>query len=112
MKPNTDNLLTLALKVELTTESNRELDAEVAVALRLGEYAERNERGSLEDLGYPSMIRKDDYEASARRRGAYWFHSRSGISMRTAPEYTATEASRIRAAADLRAKAVFDQVAA
>jgi hypothetical protein len=108
----TDNLLTLALKVELTTEPNRELDAEVACSLRLGEYTHRNERGSIEDHGYPAMIPERDHWADWRKRGNYNFHSRSGTSMREAPRYTADDASRIKAAAALRAKAAFDQVAA
>lgn len=91
-----NHLLSLAIRIEALSCSDREVDAEIAVALRHGAYHEP------EDTGYPTMIRKDDYEADARKRGAYWFHSRSGISMRTAIEYTENEFGRRAAARMIR----------
>lgn len=94
-----NRLLELADRIEAMDRPDREVDAEIAVALRHGAYS------TDDDLGYPSMIRKDDYEASSRKRGAYWFHTRSGISMRTAIEYTENEFGRRAAAKLIRERA-------
>lgn len=71
----------LADRVEALSGPCRETDALIAVALNLGV------RGVTEDdHEYLSAIRKDDYCAA----GTYWFHCRSGKSLRTAEPYTAS----------------------
>jgi hypothetical protein len=72
-------LFDLALRVRTAPLPDRKLDAEIAVALNIGC------RGLLpDDHEYLSPVRGDDGCAP----GTYWFHCRSGKSLRTAPEFT------------------------
>lgn len=78
MRPD---LTTLAERVEAASGPDRGLDAEIAVALKIGA------RGLLpDDHEYLSRVRKADGCAV----GTYWFHCRSGMSLRTAEAYTAS----------------------
>ena len=79
--PNRHELIALAERWERAQAPDRELDADTAVALNIGA------RGVLpDDHEYLSRIRKDDGCAP----GTYWFHCRSGKSLRTALTYTAS----------------------
>lgn len=71
----------LALRIEALAGPCRETDAAIAVAIKLGCRA-----NLADDLEYLSMCRKDDDCAP----GTYWFHCRSGKSLRTAPMFTAS----------------------
>lgn len=72
-------LLALADRIEAASAPDRVLDAEIAVALKIGA------RGLLDDdHEYLSPVRKDDGCAP----GTYWFNCRSGKSLRTASEFT------------------------
>ena len=73
------DLLELAARIEAASGPDREIDARIAVALRLGC------RPNLpDDLEYLSLVRDDDFESA----GTYWFHCRSGKSLRTSLPYT------------------------
>ena len=73
------DLMALAEAVERAAEGSRDLDAAIAVGLRIGA------RGVLpDDHEYLSPIRKDD----GCTPGTYWFCCRSGRSLRTAPAFT------------------------
>lgn len=73
------DLFELAKRVEAASGPDRKLDAEIAVALKIGA------RGLLDDdHEYLTTVRADDSCAS----GTYWFNCRSGKSLRTAPEFT------------------------
>jgi hypothetical protein len=78
-------LLALAERVEKATGPSRELDALIGVAFQIG-----CRKGLPDDHEYLTAIRADDPEASAGRAGHYWFHCRSGKSMRSAEMYTAS----------------------
>lgn len=75
-------LLALAERVEAAAGPDRELDAEIAVALKVGA------RGLLpDDHEYLSTLCKDDYREGCPK-GGYWFHCRSGKSFKTASPFT------------------------
>lgn len=77
------DLLKLAERCEAATGPDRELDAAIEVALKVGCRA-----NLPDDLEYLSEISLSDYEARQRKAGHYWFHCRSGKSMRSADRYT------------------------
>jgi len=74
-------LLELAERVRASTGPDRELDAKIAVAVKW-----RARGPTADDHEYLSIPRKDDGCAP----GTYWFHCRSGMSLRTAPEWCAS----------------------
>ena len=78
-KYNSEKLAELAARILSAPKLDRALDAEIAVVLNIGA------RGLLpDDHEYLSTVRRDDGCAP----GTYWFHCRSGKSLRTAPEFT------------------------
>lgn len=72
------DLTTLIAKLEVAQIGSRELDAEIAVAIF-------SEPSPSDDLIYAKVPHADERCVP----GTYWRHSRSGASLRTAPEYTA-----------------------
>lgn len=77
-------LLALAERCEAAKGPDRELDAQIAVALEIGA------RGLLpDDHEYLSLPNKRD-PGPGVTVGHYWFHCRSGMSLRSADFYTAS----------------------
>lgn len=77
-------MTTLAERVEAAAGPDRELDAEIAVAIKL------DCRPNLpDDLEYLSLPNKHD-PGPGVTAGHYWFHCRSGMSLRSAPPFTAS----------------------
>lgn len=83
MSQDSEALMALAMRVEAAEAADRELDAAIAVALKIGCRA-----NLPDDLEYLSEISPGDYEARHRKLGYYWFHCRSGKSMRAADRFT------------------------
>ena len=77
----TDIPASLAARVEALTGPDREVDALITVALRLGCTP-----NLPDDLQYLTMPHKSDQCAA----GTYWYHRRSGMSLRTAEPLTAS----------------------
>jgi hypothetical protein len=74
----------LADGIEAAGGPDRELDARICVALKIGA------RGPLpDDLEYLSMPNPRD-PGPGVHEGHYWFHCRSGMSLRSAPPFTAS----------------------
>lgn len=71
-------------KLERADGPDRELDAEIAVATKLGCRPNLSD-----DLEYLSLPNKHD-RGPGVTAGNYWFHCRSGMSLRSAPAYTAS----------------------
>lgn len=92
----------LADRLEQAAGPDRELDAAIAVALKFGA------RGILpDDHEYLSMPDKRD-PGPGVTAGHYWFHCRSGMSLRSAPLFTVSPETRQVAAAILRVLRVAD----
>jgi hypothetical protein len=81
MTDRNESLIALAERCEKATGPDRELDAEIAVAI---EYELPNPMGECRaHLRVPHL--SDECEA-----GTYWLVQRSGMSLQTAPRYTAS----------------------
>jgi hypothetical protein len=76
---STDDLSRLRDRVRAATGPDRELDAEITVALTPTVRTD-------DDLIYLRAVRRDEGEAP----GTYWLHQRSGISLRSADRLTAS----------------------
>ena len=74
----------LSERVMSLSGPDREVDAEIAVFLKHGCRA-----NLADDLEYLSMPNKYD-PGPGVAPGHYWFHCRSGMSLRSAPNYTAS----------------------
>ena len=74
----------LSERVMSLSGPDREVDAEIAVFLKHGCRA-----NLADDLEYLSMPNKHD-PGHGVAPGHYWFHCRSGMSLRSAPNYTAS----------------------
>ena len=76
--------MSLSERVERAEGPSRELDAEIAVAVKLG--CRPNLPDDLEHLSLPNKRNPGPGVLA----GHYWFHCRSGMSLRSADAYTSS----------------------